>query len=646
MDSNKNTSSTTTRKRRLGLWGSLPLSRKFLAAFGALFVLVIIIVAVSLWGLNRVQSKYEDSLATGIKMQVISQELKIAFAAARQAESDFMINRQSMGFDAAYEEYVPAHHQHIVTVKGLIEELSKVGNRLKENQPDVYTEKQYGIQLEFLGNFVDIYEKDFGRAVELIEISEAPDSGLEVNMQTARDDIDEWFHKRSGLDDLHIRWLQIQTVEKDYLLGVRHEDVSRFNELSAQFRAQIETAEELTLYEKNSIINLIDEYVSAFRRVVENRQTLWYINAAFTLGGERIDRYTEVFWLLGAELADENTVQARLTSNQTFLLLAIILVVLLIAFYIIFSVFSRQITQPIIQLTNFTRQVEIGNLEVQASVKSGDEIGELASAFNHVTKQTRELIDTLEQRVADRTKALATSAEVSRRLTIILDPGQLTGEVVNEVRAAFEYYYAQIYLLDEAGENLVLTSGTGEAGAAMLGRGHSLPKGRGLVGRAAEANASVLVQDVSQEEGWLPNDLLPETRAEAAIPIAIGQEVLGVLDVQHNLVNGLTRDDVTLLESLAGQVAISLRNARSYEESRQQAEIESLVNIIGQKIQRTTTMEDTLQTAIRELGNAIGASRVKASLAPSSSTAATEPVALPETAIPEAASDTEAVPAD
>ena len=146
----------------------------------------------------------------------------------------------------------------------------------------------------------------------------------------------------------------------------------------------------------------------------------------------------------------------------------------------------------------------------------------------------------------------------------------------------------------------------------MVARRHSVPKGRGLVGRAADANASVLIPDVSQEEDWLPNELLPETKAEAAIPISVGNQVLGVLDVQHNLVNGLTEDDVILLESLAGQVAISLQNARSYEQSRKQAEVESLANVIGQKIQRTTSIEETLQIAIRELGTAIGAPRVRA----------------------------------
>ena len=76
-----------------------------------------------------------------------------------------------------------------------------------------------------------------------------------------------------------------------------------------------------------------------------------------------------------------------------------------------------------------------------------------------------------------------------------------------------------------------------------------------------------------------------------------------------------------------------MQNARSYEQSRSQAEMESLVNVIGQKIQRATSMEDTLQTAIRELGTAIGASRVRASLAPAVSASRavpTEPIAPPD----------------
>ena len=90
--------------------------------------------------------------------------------------------------------------------------------------------------------------------------------------------------------------------------------------------------------------------------------------------------------------------------------------------------------------------------------------------------------------------------------------------------------------------------------------------------------------------------------------------MLGVLDVQQNVVNGLDEEDVSLLKSLASQVAISLQNARTFEQSKSQAELESMVNAIGQKIQRATTVDDTLQTAVREIGLALGASRVSANI--------------------------------
>lgn len=199
--------------------------------------------------------------------------------------------------------------------------------------------------------------------------------------------------------------------------------------------------------------------------------------------------------------------------------------------------------------------------------------------------EVRDFALTLEKRVEERTKALATSVEISRRLTAILDPRQLATEVVDQVQKSFEYYYAQIYLFDGTGENLVLTAGTGEIGAEMMKRGHSLPKGRGLVGRAAETNASVLVSDTSQNPDWLPNELLPETKAEAAIPITVGERVVGVLDVQDSVTNDITPEDITLLESLASQVAISLQNAELYtraETSRQEAK--SMVDFAAEGI--------------------------------------------------------------
>lgn len=222
-----------------------------------------------------------------------------------------------------------------------------------------------------------------------------------------------------------------------------------------------------------------------------------------------------------------------------------------------------------------------------------------------------ELTHGLEVRVAERTRALEASAEISRRLSTILDAEQLVAEVVREIQRAFGYYHTHIYLLDEKKQYLVLAGGTGEAGRMLLAAKHKMPLTRGLVGAAAQQRETILAPDVRQEPAWVSNRLLPETAAEIAIPIVLGNELRGVLDVQHNVAGGLGEGDQILLESITNQVAIALENARLYAEAQERGQREALVNAIGQKIQQAGSVEAVLQIAVQELGQALDSHTAK-----------------------------------
>jgi putative methionine-R-sulfoxide reductase with GAF domain len=315
---------------------------------------------------------------------------------------------------------------------------------------------------------------------------------------------------------------------------------------------------------------------------------------------------------------------------QPLVQLSLIYVIAVLAFTILGALMgfllARQLAAPVVALSAVASEVAEGNLQVEAKVSGAAEVAQVATTFNTMTARLREMIGSLEQRVAARTKDLETVAEVGTATATILESKRLLQEVVDLTKERFNLYHSHIYLLDEEGKNLVLTAGAGEPGRVMVaeGRSISLDREQSLVARAARERQGVTVNDVTQAPDFLPNPLLPDTRSELAVPMIAGDNVIGVFDIQSEQIGRFTESDVNIQTTLAAQLAVSIQNVRSFERSKKDAELQSLVNVIGSRIQSTTSIEETLQTAIRELGTAIGASRVKAKIQPESKAVSTE----------------------
>jgi len=176
-----------------------------------------------------------------------------------------------------------------------------------------------------------------------------------------------------------------------------------------------------------------------------------------------------------------------------------------------------------------------------------------------------------EAEIQKRASELQTVAEVSTAASTTLDPNALLAQVVELTKANFDLYHAHIYLLNEAGDTLVLAAGAGEAGAQMVTQGWQIAANSetSLVARAARTKEGFIVNDVQAAPDFLPNPLLPDTRAELAVPLIAGEQVLGVLDVQSDEVDHFTQQDVTIQTTLAGQIATAIENARLFQETRQ-----------------------------------------------------------------------------
>jgi GAF domain-containing protein len=192
----------------------------------------------------------------------------------------------------------------------------------------------------------------------------------------------------------------------------------------------------------------------------------------------------------------------------------------------------------------------------------------------------KELNQTLEDRVESRTAELTIAnarnerralqfeaiAQVARAITSIQDESTLLSRLAQVISDQFGFYHIGIFLLDEEHQHAVLRASNSEGGRKMLARRHQLKVGQaGIVGHVAASGTPRIALDVESDAAFQDNPDLPETRSELALPLKVGDQMIGVLDVQNKEAQAFQPEDTEVLYTLADQVAIALQNARSHE---------------------------------------------------------------------------------
>lgn len=173
---------------------------------------------------------------------------------------------------------------------------------------------------------------------------------------------------------------------------------------------------------------------------------------------------------------------------------------------------------------------------------------------------------TLEQAVR-RANLLAAAAEVSQNITQIIAIDDLLPKTVDIICDAYNFYYAGVFLVDEAGEFAVLQAGRGKPGRIMMENNHKLAVGgNSMIGACTSLNEARISLDVDTEKVWYPNPVLPDTRSEMALPLAIGDRIIGAVTVQSVEAAAFSDEDISSLQAMANQLAIALENARQRQE--------------------------------------------------------------------------------
>jgi len=268
--------------------------------------------------------------------------------------------------------------------------------------------------------------------------------------------------------------------------------------------------------------------------------------------------------------------QVEQSSRNTLLVSLLLVSVILLASLLAALGISNRLTSPLRALTHSAEEIARGNLQTQIPVSGADEIGILAKALDIMTSTLRDLIQSLEQRVGERTAALKRrslhfkiAGEVGSVATAQRDLNTLLNQTTRLLSERFGFYHVGIFLLDSTNEFAVLQAANSPGGQRMLARGHRLKVGEvGIVGHVAASGQARIALDVGADAVYFDNPDLPETRSEMALPLRAAGRVLGVLDIQSTEPQAFTEEDTEVLQLVADQLAIAIENTRLLEQLR------------------------------------------------------------------------------
>ncbi len=242
----------------------------------------------------------------------------------------------------------------------------------------------------------------------------------------------------------------------------------------------------------------------------------------------------------------------------------------MIAMGVILYYGTKRVIQPLQALSAITLKMADGDWNQRArDTGSDDEVGVLSRSFNLLADQIEESRRSLERKVDERTLQIRTAAEVAQNVTAIADLDEMLRKTTELLARQFGFSQASIFLVDRSGKNVEFKSGFGSASREFAERKHSLPIGsQSIVGWVAANNEARLASDVTEDPLHLKNELLPETRSEVCVPIALGNNVIGVLDVQSAQAGAFNEETTVMLKTLASQVAAAIQTAGLVEASK------------------------------------------------------------------------------
>lgn len=190
---------------------------------------------------------------------------------------------------------------------------------------------------------------------------------------------------------------------------------------------------------------------------------------------------------------------------------------------------------------------------------------------------------------------------LGQQVTSIHDRSQLFREITSLVHRSLGYEHIQLLLVDRANQAISLAHASGPFAEDLMREGYVGKLGTGIIGRVAKSRQPWISTDVRVDGNYVSHPLLPNTLSELALPICLGQRVIGVLDIQSDRWGAFKRDDVLLLQMIADQIAPAIEQHRLFAAERNERELSDTLTEVSRIVSSSLNLNQVLDAVLREL---------------------------------------------
>lgn len=172
--------------------------------------------------------------------------------------------------------------------------------------------------------------------------------------------------------------------------------------------------------------------------------------------------------------------------------------------------------------------------------------------------------------------------QVSADIMASLNLDEVLNQILNALKNVVEYHAGGVYLINDKSDDVESITSVGYD--TLLTPDLHLKIGEGIVGDVARTGIAENVIDVNKDDRYI--NARPETNSEIVVPITLDKKMVGILNLEHNEINGFTTQDRDILMKFASLAALSIERARLHKYMLEQKKIDEQL-AIARAIQKT-----------------------------------------------------------